>query len=250
MFEQPHPWVLWGIFATTPLVFGLLLVIPAPYGRHTRSGWGPALDARLAWILMESPSIWAFVLWFSQGAGATTPVALVFLALWQLHYLNRVIVYGLRMRASGKRTPVLIMGMALSFNLANSHVNAIHVASGRYDTDWLVTPAFVVGVVVFFVGLSINVWADGVLRRLRTPGRRDWSIPRGGLFEWISCPNYLGEIIEWCGWAIATWSLPGLAFALFTAANLVPRALSNHRWYRQTFPDYPTRRHAIVPGLL
>jgi protein-S-isoprenylcysteine O-methyltransferase Ste14 len=65
----------------------------------------------------------------------------------------------------------------------------------------------------------------------------------------VTCPNYLGEIIEWLGFALATWSLAGLAFALYTAANLGPRALANHRWYRERFPDYPERRKALVPFL-
>jgi len=81
--------------------------------------------------------------------------------------------------------------------------------------------------------------------RRRKPG--EYGIPRGGVFEFVSCPNYLGEILEWTGWAIATWSLPGLAFALWTAANLIPRAYANHAWYRKTFPDYPGKRKALIP---
>ena len=69
------------------------------------------------------------------------------------------------------------------------------------------------------------------------------------MYRWISCPNYFGEIIEWIGWAIATWSLAGLAFALWTAANLVPRAYSHHQWYRESFTDYPPERKALVPRL-
>ena len=46
-----------------------------------------------------------------------------------------------------------------------------------------------------------------------------------------------------------TWSLAGLAFALFTFCNLAPRALSNHRWYRETFEHYPSNRRALIPGL-
>ncbi|MGB2854987.1 MAG: 3-oxo-5-alpha-steroid 4-dehydrogenase, partial [Dehalococcoidia bacterium] len=89
--------------------------------------------------------------------------------------------------------------------------------------------------------------SDGILRRLRTPGETGYKIPRGGLFERVSCANYFGEIIEWCGWAIATWSLPGLAFAVWTAANLVPRARAHHKWYPSQFPDYPQQRRALIP---
>ncbi len=87
-------------------------------------------------------------------------------------------------------------------------------------------------------------------RRPRSPGETGYRIPRGFLFEKISCPNYLGEVVEWTGWALAAWSLPGLSFAVWTAANLLPRALTHHRRYRKTFPDYPADRKAIVPGIL
>ena len=42
----------------------------------------------------------------------------------------------------------------------------------------------------------------------------------------------------------------GLAFFLFTFANIFPRALAAHRAYRDNFPDYPTDRKAILPFLL
>jgi steroid 5-alpha reductase family enzyme len=77
---------------------------------------------------------------------------------------------------------------------------------------------------LFLAGFIINRGADHVLRNLRKPGVAGYKIPYGGLYRWISCPNYFGEIITWIGWAVVTWSLPGLAFAAWTAANLVPRA--------------------------
>jgi hypothetical protein len=70
------------------------------------------------------------------------------------------------------------------------------------------------------------------------------------LFEWISCPNLFGEIVEWFGFALMCWSLPALSFAIWTAANLIPRALSHHAWYRGHFPDYPQARRAVIPFVL
>lgn len=51
-------------------------------------------------------------------------------------------------------------------------------------------------------------------------------------------------------WGWVVMELPALAFALWTAANLIPRALWRHRWYRQTFSDYPPSRRAVIPGVL
>jgi len=47
-----------------------------------------------------------------------------------------------------------------------------------------------------------------------------------------------------------TWSLPGLAFFVFTFANLFPRAIRAHKWYRAKFPDYPKDRKAVVPFIV
>ena len=46
-----------------------------------------------------------------------------------------------------------------------------------------------------------------------------------------------------------TWSLAGLAFVLFTFCNLAPRALANHRWYRERFADDPPERKVLLPGI-
>ena len=62
--------------------------------------------------------------------------------------------------------------------------------------------------------------------------------------------DYLGEILEWAGWALATWSLAGSDFAVFTLANLLPRALANHGWYQKEFADYTSSRRALIPYLL
>ena len=114
-------------------------------------------------------------------------------------------------------------------------------------TGWLADPRFLLGAALFLAGLVINVQADEVLRRLRLATPTGYGRPEGGLYRFVSCPNYLGELVEWCGFALLTFSVPALVFAVWTAANLVPRARTHHEWYRRTFPDYPEARKAIIP---
>ncbi|NAW45030.1 DUF1295 domain-containing protein, partial [Salmonella sp. gx-f4] len=68
-----------------------------------------------------------------------------------------------------------------------------------------------------------------ILMTLRKPGETGYKIPTGFLYEYISCPNYFGEIMEWIGYAILGWNLPALAFAIFTFANIGPRAIAHHK---------------------
>jgi hypothetical protein len=95
--------------------------------------------------------------------------------------------------------------------------------------------------------MYINQKADNMLIALRTPGETGYKIPTGWLFEKISCPNLFGELIEWLGFAILCWNLPAFSFFIWTSANLIPRAISHHKWYRQQFADYPADRKAIFP---
>ncbi|MDM4764298.1 DUF1295 domain-containing protein [Galbitalea sp. SE-J8] len=223
--------------------------IVAPYGRHARGGWGPTIPARVGWIVMEAPASVLFIVFFLLGDHRGQPVPIVLLALWQLHYVNRAFVTPLLTRSSA-RMPVLVAALAITFNTLNAWINARWVSQlGDYPLHWLADPRFVVGVVVMLAGLAINVHSDAVLRALRRE-HDGYAVPRRGAFRWISSPNYAGEIVEWCGWALLTWSPAGLAFAVYTIANLAPRAIANHRWYRETFPDYPPERRALIPGLL
>lgn len=237
--------------ALAGVTFAALWFFAAPYGRHRRAGFGPGVPQRLGWILMEVPAVVVWAAIYFSGSHAFESAPLVMLALWQLHYVHRTFVFPFRIRTADTTTPVGVVASAIVFNLLNAYVNARWVSElGHYPASWLGSPPFLVGAAVFLAGLMINVSSDNILLALRkSRGEGGYSVPRGGLFRWVSCPNYLGELIEWIGWAILTWSVAGTAFALYTAANLVPRAVQHHRWYHERFPDYPPERRALVPGL-
>ena len=238
---------LWVVLAIAVVPY--LLLHPAPYGRHSRKGWGPVVGARLGWILMEAPSPLLMVLFFLLGRRPYDAVAMVFLGLWLGHYIYRAFLFPLLLPATSRPMPVLILTAGAFFNLLNAYLNGrwlFWLAPPR-ALAWLGSPQFVAGTALFLFGLLVHVLADRELRLLRRASGGQRGLPRGALFRFLSCPNYFGEIVEWSGFALATWSPGGLVFALWTAANLVPRALHHHRWYRATFPDYPPARRAVVP---
>ena len=252
---HPDRLYLWGLvllLGSALTAFVALFFVPAPYGRHARRGFGPELPTRLAWVVQELPAPLVFAIVFLRGEHAAALVPLLFLGLWQLHYVQRTFVFPLLMRTGGKGTPLATVILAFVFNCVNASLNAYAITHGalRHDAAWLSDPRCLVGVPLFLAGWAVNLHSDAILRRLRKPGETGYKIPTGGLFRLVSCPNYLGEIVEWCGWALATWTYAGALFAIFTIANLAPRALTHHRWYRDRFPDYPPARKALVPGIL
>lgn len=242
-------WIL-GMFGFAVATSVSTMFVTAPYGRHERTGWGPTVPSRLGWVVMESPAVVVFAVFYATGAHPRDPGSLALLAVWMAHYVQRTFVFPFRLHETGRKLPVSILALALVFNSYNAFINARWISSvGHYGLRWLSDPRFLAGVAIFACGYGINRWADHVLINLRAPGETGYKIPRGGLYETITCPNYFGEIVEWCGWSLASWSPAGLAFALYTFANLAPRARSHHAWYRATFPAYPVKRRAIIPWL-
>lgn len=253
-----HSALLVGFAVASVVVFVALAFVKAAYGRHSADRawwWGPGVPTRAAWIVMESPSSVGFAVIYFLGERAFDLTPLVLFALWQAHYLHRSLIYPLRRRVRpGDKTPLLVPVLAFTTNLGIAFLNAAILSwpelGHDYPPEWLADPRCIAGAAIFAAGYYVNRKADAMLADLRQPGESGYRIPRGWLYERISCPNYLGEIVIWLGWALATFSAAGAVFALWSMANLIPRALANHRWYHEKFDDYPAERRALIPGVL
>lgn len=238
-------------FVLSVVVFISLFFISAPYGRHSRRGWGPALNNRLGWLVMEVPAALLFIIFYVIGENKGVLVLFAFILMWEAHYIHRAFIYPAGLPKSKNGMPVSVILLGFFFNTVNCYINGryLFTFSDIYTNSWFFDPRFIIGVIFFIGGFVINRMADLTLKKLRDNNGAEYRIPQGGLYSFVSCPNYLGEILIWVGWAIATWSLPGLAFAVWTIANLAPRAWSNHKWYHQKFRDYPLGRKALIPGI-
>jgi 3-oxo-5-alpha-steroid 4-dehydrogenase 1 len=238
------------IFSFAVIVFILLFYISAPYGKFMRKGWGPSVRSKWAWLIMESPSPLLMTFFFITSEQKGLP-QIVFILLWLAHYIHRTLIYPFTQSGRDKSYPSVLVWMAFIFNCFNGFINGyglFHVLS--FNSSWLLSWQFIAGGLIFISGFIINKTADEKLRKLRHDSPSEYVIPQGWLFNLISNPHYFGEIIEWGGWALMTWSLPGLAFFIFTFANLFPRGVSSHLWYRTRFPEYPARRKAVIPYII
>jgi protein-S-isoprenylcysteine O-methyltransferase Ste14 len=242
-----YAWIGFGA-----ILFAVLLKIPAPYGRHNRKGWGPSLPNKLGWIIMELPALAVFIIFFLLGPGTPAGITWLFFLIWLAHYTHRTFIYPLRTKTKNKKMPIVIVVFALFFNLVNGFLNGYYFGNIRpdYDLAWLYDPRFIAGLIVFIAGMAINIKSDEILMSLRKNSSNGYSVPYGGMFRYVSCPNFLGEIIEWLGFALMSWSIAALAFALWSFFNLLPRAIDHHNFYKNTFIDYPAERKAVIPFIL
>ena len=238
------PWVILGC-----ITFLVLFKIPAPYGKFTKTNWGPMIPSQLGWFVMEIISPVMFAYFFLVGNTNKNWVMWVFFICWVGHYTNRSIIYPLRQKNPAKM-PLSIALFAFLFNVVNGFVNGYFLGSIKsYPIDYLSNWNFILGVILFLIGMRINMQSDTILLSLRSKNK-GYQIPKGGFFKYISYPNYFGEILEWTAFALMTWSWAGLSFMIWTMANLVPRAIKGHQWYHQQFDDYPKDRKAIFPFVL
>jgi len=239
----------WIVFAL--VLFPMLFFIKQPYGKHFQNGWGPSISNRIGWVIMEIPSLLILCYFFIIYRNFTSAAALLFL-LWIIHYFNRTLVFPFRIKTKGKKMPILIVLFAILFNIINASFNGIDL-SKTLDFHYFSIADFIrfgFGFLLFGTGMIINLTSDNILISLRISSPKGYQIPQAGMFKWISCPNYFGEIIEWAGFAIMAWNLAALSFLIWTIVNLLPRAIDHHNWYRQSFADYPENRKAIIPFIL
>ena len=234
------------------VVFVSLFYVNAGYGKFYQSKWGPSLDNHWGWFLMEVPVFLAMLVlwWFSERR--TDIVRLVFLLLFELHYFHRSFIFPLQLRGHG-RMPLSIVLMGALFNTLNALMQGgwIFYVSPEdyYAADWLTGIPFLAGTALFAAGMFVNIQSDSIIRHLRKPGDTAHYLPRGGMFRYVTSANYLGEFMEWVGFAILTWSWSGAVFALWTFANLAPRAARIHDLYLREFPGQldPSRTKRMIP---
>jgi hypothetical protein len=234
------------------ILFPVLLQITVPYGRHSSKNWGPMISNRLGWSLMELPALLIFSFLMLQYGDLRNIPVIAASILWIVHYFHRAVLFPFRIRTYGKQMPLVILLFAFVFNTINGYINGrwLTYLNSDHAMTGITTLRVTSGVIIFLFGFIINQYHDRILIRLRQKDRNGYQIPFGGLFRFVSCPNFLGEIIEWGGYALLAWGLPSLSFFIWTLVNLIPRALNHHRWYKNLFPDYPSQRKAVIPFLL
>ncbi len=247
-------WVLLCVISAAAMHFAGMMPIS---NREQRSGLlilGD-IDKKTGWIILETPVLVTVVFCYLAGvqaSGSDINGSVVFVAAFFVHYFHRALIYPYRLKVKGKRMPVLIMLFAMSFYIINGYIIGYYFGAFKaYDSSWLADPRFGLGLAMFVIGMAINIHSDNILINLRKPDETEYKLPRGGFFRWVSCPNYFGEMLEWIGFAIMSWSIVGLVFAIWIALPLMAQALNAHRWYQKHFGDqYPPERKAIIPFVL
>lgn len=100
-----------------------------------------------------------------------------------------------------------------------------------------------------------NLWCHIIQRNLRKPGEKGYKIPKGFLFNFVTCANYTAEIYGWLCFNVATQTLWGYIFMAAGAYQMILWAIAKHKRLKSIFngkdgmEKYP-RRFIILPPFL
>jgi len=248
MFLSAFYIYLWVMIVIALATFITLYHVEAGYGILRTDKWGKTISNRWAWFFMELPIFMAMIILWLSSTHRWEWVSLVFLLIFQSHYIQRTLIFPFLLKGKG-RMPIGIMCLGISFNILNAmmqgywifHVAYIPDAPALFvqaGTSWFCSWQFILGTCLFVAGYVINLRSDYIIRHLRkNPNDTKHYFPKGFMFNYVTSANYFGELVEWLGFAILTWSIPGLVFFIWTFANLVPRAHAIHKCYQNEFPE-------------
>mmetsp|Transcript_7600 Transcript_7600/g.9939 ORF Transcript_7600/g.9939 Transcript_7600/m.9939 type:complete len:262 (-) Transcript_7600:392-1177(-) len=246
----------WMVFLSIP-TFITIYAIPSTWGKTLSDDsvcwWhGPRLPARLSWLIFESPNlVWAIYCWYHRKQELSFANYVLF-SFFLVHYIQRDVYYPFVMSDKTKPMPLAIVLSAFLYTSFNGYIQCRSLLYfHQFPQGWDSSLQFYAGLGLAILGFFINLRSDATLRSLRSMGL-GYQIAMGGLFTHVSSPHYFGEILEWTGFAIACQcSLVSVAFAIYTAANLIPRGMAQHAWYHIYFGNkYPRTRKAVIPFLV
>ena len=290
----------------------------APFGKFATPDSALSVDGTKAWVVMELVSPLAFLFTTYLHPFSPTPLPLpsfrtldispqfILITLYLAHYLNRALISPLR-TPSRSSSHLAVVSAAAAFNAPNGFLLASFLTSAStasFLNGAMSSTRFWTGIALWAAGFAGNVYHDEILLNIRRKAiakgkareldgdakraqQPHYAIPHGGLYSFISYPNYLCEWVEWFGFALAASPLPDFvllpsATALLAAVGsaqfaeagrllvpfvdsvsppwvflfveittMVPRAVRGHRWYHNRFKDsYPRERRAVIPWLL
>lgn len=192
----------------------------------------------------------AFLRLGPDGLSASFSLGHLGLLLWCCHFCRRIVECLFVHRYAGRRVP---LGDAIGEYAYYWGFGAWTAWASASKSATPLDVVSVIGLLLFVSGELGNAWAHLKLRALRRPNTNDRAIPRGGLFQWVSCANYSYEILAWTGFAVTMRTLPSWVFLVAVTPILASWAKKRHARYHELFDGkdgrmlYPPQRRALLP---
>lgn len=208
----------------------------------------PGIPAQIGTLLQKSPALIVTSILCAMTSAVKlrhSPNA-VLVSMYSTHYAYRCVIYSCITNISAS---VSVARCALTFvySIYSSFLQMrVLTQYIEYNANWLMGAQFSLGSSLWLAGLALAVYSDCALMRARKVGA---VVVVGGPFDLVTMPQYTGEMLAWAGFAVACWSIQGLALALVVIATLAPRARRRHKQLADRYAEFPGSRAAVIPFL-
>lgn len=211
------------------------------------------INAQFGWsICYGAPLVVYAVLWYLSGMPQSI-FQLVSLATYLGHFIKRIMEALFLHKYSKKMLllPVIEISMFYCLGAVIQHywcnIYTHGLFADKLSSNYM---AIMVGILVYVIGESLNFYHHSILANLRPAGTSTgYAIPHAGLFHYVVCPHYLGELIAWYGMALAGQHLGMYLAWLVMVCYLCGRSHQTHLWYQKKIENFPKDRRNIFPGI-
>lgn len=213
-----------------------------PYGKF-RAGGG--VNSRIGLALAYATPVLVYIAFWFEGGSPRTPYHLAVFGAFLFHFVRRLFEICF-VNSYSRPTPLRALAViALLYGGVAASCAFFQVRTVGLSTSH---PIFILGLLIFAFGEVLNGYHHLLLARLRPPDARIYLMPCRGLFGWVACPHYLGEILSFVGYATMSDLLPVWGNAVVITAYLVSRANSTFNWYRREMAmRIPSRWRRLIP---
>lgn len=242
-------WITWTVIFYIGFPLASAFAVYADYRnlfngfRYSKFSNRRGIPSRVAMVVLYSLPILAA----TWAARAYLPIAsviqmTVFDALL-FHFAKRVLESIFLHKYSGTATISATMFVAIFYSFVAGMISYLNA-----QTIPAMDGLFYAGLIFFALGEAGNFYHHKLLADLRKDAD-GYHIPRGGLFEYVTCPHYFFELITWLGVALLSRHLFAFMALATMTAYLATRSAKTRQWYQGRFADYPKERKRIIPFL-
>lgn len=173
------------------------------------------------------------------------------LRYWSFHYVKRILETFFVHRYSHGTMPMFNLFKNCTYYWAFGAYVAWFINHPQYTSPTSQT----VSLALFGFALlcqASNFKCHQILASMRPAGSKEYVIPRGFLFNYITCANYATEIFGWIAFTLATRTVAAAIFTTCGALQMAQWAMQKHARLRKIFDGkdgrekYP-RRWIMLP---
>jgi len=232
---------LYGIFGVFAVLLGFLDYYEIWAMRYSKFGTSKGVPSRLGMTILYALPI-AVATVFAWGyLPHASAVQWVVFGLVVLHFVKRTLEVLFVHNYSGYIQPFTFVVIVFTYSLIAGTISALN-AQALEKMDAL----FYAGITLFVVGEVGSFYHHKLLADLRKVVS-GYSLPRGGWFEYATCPHYFFELLAWLGIVLVSRHLFSLLAFIAMFGYLTTRSIKTRQWYRQRFADYPATRKYMIP---